>query len=145
MNSDKKFFVNYSPKFFLTQVKIVIGLIFFSQLIASNFSFAQTHKATDTNFSLSPIERTFILDSAALALDAVPLSITQFKSAYSEGGVNDFYSNGDYWWPDTQKENGLPFILKDGQSNPNNFNAHREVMRNLTQVVGDLASASVLT
>ena len=35
--------------------------------------------------------------------------------------------------------------MKDGQSNPNNFNAHREVMRNLTQVVGDLASASVLT
>ena len=145
MNSSKIFFVNFSPKIFLIQVKIVIGLIFFSQLIASNFSFAQTHKATDTHFSLSPIERTFILDRAALALDAVPLSITQFKSAYSEGGVNDFYSNGDYWWPDTQKENGLPFILKDGQSNPNNFNAHREVMRNLTQVVGDLASASVLT
>lgn len=145
MNSDKKNFVNYSLKIFLKQVNIVIGLIFFSQLIASNFSFAQTLKSTNTDFSLSPIERKFILDRASLALDAVPLSITQFKSEYSEGGVNDFYSNGDYWWPDTHKENGLPFILKDGQSNPNNFNAHREVMRNLTQVVGDLASASVLT
>ena len=33
----------------------------------------------------------------------------------SEGGPNDFYSNGDYWWPDPSKIDGLPYINRDGQ------------------------------
>jgi hypothetical protein len=90
-------------------------------------------------------ERIAIIHRANWVLDQKPLTITEHVSPYSEGGKNDFYSNGDYWWPDSQKANGLPFVLRDGQSNPNNFNAHRLLMRTLAQYIGDLASASVFT
>ena len=59
----------------------------------------------------------------------------------SEGGPNDFYSNGDYWWPDPAKTNGLPYIHRDGESNPENFNAHRMAMRQLRDAVAALGAA----
>jgi hypothetical protein len=40
------------------------------------------------------------------------------------GGKHDFYSEGDYWWPDEKNPNG-PYIQKDGLTNPENFVAHR--------------------
>jgi hypothetical protein len=37
------------------------------------------------------------------------------------GGIKDIHnyvSMGPYWWPDPKKEDGLPYIRKDGQTNP---------------------------
>lgn len=55
-------------------------------------------------------------------------TITSVIAKMSEGSRNDFYSNGDYWWPDPSKEDGLPYIRRDGLSNPDNFTAHRHIM-----------------
>jgi Alginate lyase len=100
---------------------------------------------TKISLKLNEMEREYIIDRANFALSLKPISITNFVSQLSQGGVNDFYSNGDYWWPDPKKENGMPYVLRDGQSNPNNFNHHRIQMRDLSQAIGDLASGSELT
>lgn len=85
-----------------------------------------------------------ILQLAARQLGEAPVSITDTFCERSAGGRHDFYSEGDYWWPDPTNPDG-PYIRKDGLSNPGNFSAHREAMIRLSQIVGNLASAYVIT
>lgn len=86
-----------------------------------------------------------ILKLADAALKQVPLTITSDVAKYTTGGPNDFYSNGDYWWPDPSKPDGVPYVQRDGQTNPNNFVAHRMAMRNTKDAVAALAAAYKVT
>ena len=78
-------------------------------------------------------------------MEQKPLTITAFPAKLSQGGPNDFYSNGDYWWPDPRKPDGLPYIQRDGESNPQNFSQHRLAVRTLRDCVAALAAAYKLT
>ncbi len=93
---------------------------------------------------VADLDRQRILKLADEALNVAPISIAQFRAPLSEGGPHDFYSNGDYWWPDPNKPDGLPYIQRDGQSNPQNFSAHRLALRNLRNAVAALAAAYTL-
>src|SRR5437867_202901 len=55
---------------------------------------------------VAAIDRDRILKAANAALTLEPVTISKFHARLSEGGSNDFYSNGDYWWPDPSKTNG---------------------------------------
>ena len=90
-------------------------------------------------------DRERILKAAAAALTMEPVAITKSTAKLSEGGPNDFYSNGDYWWPDPTKPDGLPYIQRDGESNPGNFFEHRLAMRELRDAVAALAAAYKIT
>jgi hypothetical protein len=76
--------------------------------------------------------------------DVKPITITDSVCKRSKGGKHDFYSEGDYWWPDPKNPNG-PYIRKDGLTNPNNFNADRKAVIRLNQIAGSLASAYLVT
>jgi hypothetical protein len=94
---------------------------------------------------VAAIDRTRILAAADTALGLEPITITKFRAELSEGGPSDFYSNGDYWWPDPAKTNGLPYIQRDGESNPNNFNQHRRCLTELRNSVAALGAAYRIT
>ena len=94
---------------------------------------------------VAAVDHERILKAAKAALAMQPVSITQFRAKLSEGGPNDFYSNGDYWWPDPTKPDGLPYIQRDGQTNPENFNQHRAVVRRLGDAVAALGAAYKIT
>lgn len=82
----------------------------------------------------------WILKKAEESL-AVPLqSITTERAPLSPGTEHDYYSNADYWWPDPSKPDGLPYIHRDGESNPNNFGAHRKALRTMRTAVAHLAA-----
>ncbi|MDE1175060.1 MAG: alginate lyase family protein [Edaphobacter sp.] len=85
-----------------------------------------------------------ILRAADHYLGEPPATITAMHSDRSPGGVHDFYSEGDYWWPDPKNPQG-PYVRRDGFSNPANFNAHREAMIRLSQIVPALTAAWLLT
>ncbi|MCX6239237.1 MAG: alginate lyase family protein [Bacteroidia bacterium] len=85
-----------------------------------------------------------ILLRADLALKQEPQTITMFICPRSAGGQHDFYSEGDYWWPDPKNPDG-PFIQRDGMTNPENFVAHRLAMIRFSQIIGTLASAYKIT
>ena len=89
-------------------------------------------------------ENTEILKSAQQFLDALPQTVTASKCDRSAGTVNDYYSEGDYWWPDPKNPEG-PYIQRDGESNPGNFVAHREAVFRLSNIIGTLTSAYLLT
>ena len=85
-----------------------------------------------------------IIARADKALVEKPVTITDFVCERSAGGIHDFYSEGDYWWPDPNNPEG-PYIQKDGMTNPDNFVDHRRVMTRLSQIAGALASAYRIT
>lgn len=86
----------------------------------------------------------YIIKQATWAMQQEPLTVTAFTATRSAGGKHDFYSEGDYWWPDPQNPDG-PYIQRDGQTNPDNFVAHRHAMIRFSKVVGSLAAAFQLT
>jgi hypothetical protein len=85
-----------------------------------------------------------VLNKAGWALQQQPITVTAQSSPRSAGGKHDFYSEGDYWWPNPVSVDS-PYIQKDGMTNPDNFVAHRHAMIRLSEVVGALASAYKLT
>ncbi len=95
-------------------------------------------------FNLNEMERSRVLKNAALYLNETPVTVTNSSCVRSAGTNHDFYSEGDYWWPDEKNPDG-PYIRKDGFTNPANFTAHREALIRFSQISGALASAYVLT
>ncbi|MEO6284441.1 MAG: alginate lyase family protein [Dyadobacter sp.] len=85
-----------------------------------------------------------ILAEASWALNQAPVTVTASICPRSAGTKHDFYSEGDYWWPDSLNPDG-PYIQRDGMTNPENFVAHRLAMIRFSKIVGALASAYKLT
>lgn len=81
-----------------------------------------------------------VLQKAAWAMQQQPETVTAHRALRSAGGKHDFYSEGDYWWPNPASADS-PYIQKDGQTNPDNFVAHRHAMIRFSRIVGALASA----
>ena len=84
------------------------------------------------------------LREAKHAMREAPITVTAHRASRSAGGVHDFYSEGDYWWPNPADPAG-PYIQRDGLSNPDNFVAHRLALIRFSEIVGALASAYKLT
>jgi hypothetical protein len=84
------------------------------------------------------------LKEASWALTQQPVTVTAEFSSRSAGGKHDFFSEADYFWPDSTNLEG-PYVNRDGLSNPNNFVAHRLAMIRLSKIVGALASAYKIT
>ena len=84
------------------------------------------------------------LKKAEKLLNENPVTVTAASCKRSAGGKHDFYSEGDYWWPDPANPGG-PYIQKDGQSNPENFSDHRHAMVRLSEITATLTSAWLLT
>jgi hypothetical protein len=85
-----------------------------------------------------------IIKKANEMLSEKPVTVTASSCKRSAGGLNDFYSEGDYWWPDPAKPGG-PYIQKDGQTNPENFSDHRYAMIRFSDMTATLTSAWLLT
>jgi hypothetical protein len=89
---------------------------------------------------IASLDRQRILLAADAALAQAPVTITAFSSPSSSGGAHDFYSEGDYWWPDPAHPGG-PYIQRDGLTNPDNFVAHRRALVGFSVQVPALVAA----
>jgi hypothetical protein len=90
------------------------------------------------------IDKVWVIPAAEKYMDEEPLTITAFTSSRSAGGRHDFFSEGDYWWPDSAHPDG-PYIQKDGMTNPDNFVSHRKVLMRLSIQVAALTAAYRIT
>uniref|UniRef100_Q01XX4 Alginate lyase domain-containing protein n=1 Tax=Solibacter usitatus (strain Ellin6076) TaxID=234267 RepID=Q01XX4_SOLUE len=95
-------------------------------------------------FDLNALERPRVLKAANQYLGEKPVTVTAASSPRSAGGKHDFFSEGDYWWPDPKNPDG-PYIQRDGMTNPDNFVEHRRAMIRLSLIVPALAAAYKLT
>ena len=102
-----------------------------------------------TNTSDIPAEvvaplKSKIIRQADIDMSAEPVTVTSFIAERSAGTLHDFYSEGDYWWPDSLNPDG-PYVRRDGCTNPDNFVQHRHAMIRFSRIVGNLTSAYLLT
>jgi hypothetical protein len=52
------------------------------------------------------------------ALKQQPLSVMEKPQIPPSGDKHDYMSLAPYWWPDSSKSDGLPYIRRDGEVNP---------------------------
>jgi hypothetical protein len=69
-----------------------------------------------------------LMREAEAALTGEPVSVMQKEQVPPSGDKHDFMSLGPYWWPDTTKPDGLPYIRRDGERNPE-YNTYGDNLR----------------
>jgi hypothetical protein len=104
---------------------------------AASMAYAQS-------FDVAAFDRARVLNAADRYLNEKPVTVTASPSPRSAGGSHDFFSEGDYWWPDPQNPGG-PYIQRDGMTNPDNFVEHRKALMRLSVQVPALAAAWKIT
>ncbi|MDB5196921.1 MAG: alginate lyase family protein [Flaviaesturariibacter sp.] len=78
---------------------------------------ANKNKINAKNPSLLPAYKK-LLNDADKALKEGPFSVMEKKNDPPSGDKHDYMSLAPYFWPDPTKKDGLPYIRKDGQTNP---------------------------
>ncbi len=78
--------------------------------------------------SLLPAFRKLTND-ANRALNFVPLSVMEKPKTGASGDKHDYFSQAPYFWPDPTKTDGLPYLRKDGQRNPESGDEHSDAPR----------------
>lgn len=59
-----------------------------------------------------------LLRDAEKALAVGPFSVMDKPAAAPSGDKHDYYSLAPYWWPNPATRDGLPYIRRDGEVNP---------------------------
>jgi hypothetical protein len=81
-------------------------------------------KLTDTKHRIESGDKSFAAALAKLESDARkalqqnPVSVTTKAVSPPSGDKHDYMSQAPYFWPDPSKPNGLPYIRRDGERNP---------------------------
>lgn len=88
-----------------------------------------------------------LLEDADAALKAGPFHVMKKTLTPASGDKHDYLSLAPYSWPNPQKPDGLPYINRDGEINPeavSDSNDHEELDR-LSAAVNTLAHAYFFT
>ncbi len=70
--------------------------------------------------------------ATALALAALEIpagSVIDKHHPAPSGSAHDYVSLAKYWWPDEERPDGLPYVRRDGQVNPECFSDAYDVVR----------------
>jgi unsaturated chondroitin disaccharide hydrolase len=103
------------------------------------FAARESHAKPNGEFK-SAIEG--LLNDARAALKSKPLSVVEKKETPPSGDKHDYLSIAPYWWPDTSKPGGVPYIRRDGETNPeHNSFGDRTRLGKMIEHVGTLAMA----
>ncbi len=79
------------------------------------------------------------------ALQQSGFSVTYKSLVPPSGNKHDYMSMGPYWWPDPEKEDGLPYIRRDGEVNPERNNTDSPGLSGLVNNVRILSLAWFFT
>jgi hypothetical protein len=90
-----------------------------SQIIKLDFDVLQKKKQAISikDASLLPAYNQ-LLKTADKLLMFKPVSVVDKTEVPPSGDKHDYMSLAPYWWPDSTKKDGLPYIRKDGMVNP---------------------------
>lgn len=86
-----------------------------------------------------------VKSDAEQALSGGPFSVVQKAIAPPGGDKHDYMSQAPYWWPNPQTSDGLPYVRRDGERNPeiDRITDHR-AMDQMVAAVERLALAAYL-
>ena len=79
------------------------------------------------------------------AMTVGPFSVMHKRRVGPSGDRHDYVSLGPYWWPDSTKPNGMPYVQRDGVVNPEaRLDSDSPAFGRLVEAVESLALASWL-
>jgi len=110
---------------------------------AESLARTRSRAAADAAELAAPLAK--LRQEADEALEAGPFSVMDKKFAPPSGDQHDYMSLGPYWWPDPNKPDGLPYIRRDGEVNPETQAYDRKPLGQMTSAVETLALAYYLT
>ena len=82
-----------------------------------------------------------LINDAEDALSGGIYSVTFKNLIPPSGSKNDYMSMGPYWWPDPDKPDGLPYIRRDGEVNPERDNLDSPQLGKMINAVRSLSLA----
>lgn len=82
-----------------------------------------------------------LITSAEQEMLKKPYSVTQKKGIAPSGDKHDYVSLSRYWWPNPEHKDGMPYIFKDGQSNPELAHYDRNTLGDMCAAVQTLGLA----
>lgn len=82
-----------------------------------------------------------LIKEADEALAGGVYSVTFKNLVPPSGSKNDYMSMGPYWWPDPEKPDGLPYIRRDGEVNPERDKLDSAQKSKMTNAVRNLSLA----
>ena len=103
------------------------------------------YAAGDKN--VTPAIKKLIAD-AEKALKVEPPSVMEKQKVPTSGNKHDYISMAPYFWPDPSKPDGVPYLRKDGEINPESRDEtcnDRERMNKMAKMVESLALAYYFT
>ena len=87
-----------------------------------------------------------LIAAADKMLDEGTFSVMNKKQTPPSGDKHDYMSMGPYWWPDPSKPDGLPYIRKDGEINPEFYDCtDRDQLQRMAKNVRTLGIAYFFT
>lgn len=86
-----------------------------------------------------------LLADAEDALAAGPFTVTDKPMAPPSGDRHDYMSVGPYWWPNPDKDDGLPYARRDGETNPERHGYDNADQSRMAGAVRTLSLAWFLT
>src|SRR5258708_10445140 len=87
----------------------------------------QQLSAQDYRIKAAEVLRKQVLSEADWALKQQPVTVTASSSPRSAGTKNDFFSESDYFWPDSLNPAG-PYVNRECSTSPAIFTDHRSAM-----------------
>lgn len=82
-----------------------------------------------------------LLREADQALYVGPFSVVDKEAVPPSGDQRDYMSQAPYWWPDPEREDGLPYVRRDGEVNPDGAAFDRGALGALCSALSTLAPA----
>jgi hypothetical protein len=98
--------------------KIIIALMLFTLASTQAQVCIWNMKSLDKAKASKSEEVRSIIRDADKKLSQTIVTVVDKEMTPSSGDKHDYMSMGRYWWPDPTKADGLPYIRKDGVSNP---------------------------
>jgi hypothetical protein len=94
-----------------------------------------------TDPTLQPA-RAAMLARADAALTHAPYTVVDKTQTPASGDKHDYMSMGPYWWPDSSKPNGQPYVRRDGHMNPER-DTNAFDLTDLEAMTGDVQALSL--
>ncbi len=86
-----------------------------------------------------------LLRNADKELNKIITTVVDKGMTPASGSKHDYMSMGRYWWPNTNTKNGLPYVRKDGVSNPEIEKLDRNPLESLGRGIRQLTLSYAIT
>lgn len=99
---------------------------------------------TQPDGQVEPAVKGIIRDADKMLANPIPV-ITDKQRVAPSGDKHDYFSMARYWWPNPKTADGMPYIRKDGQRNPETEGMDRETLGAMEKMLTVFALAYFYT